>query len=50
MRGEAMTTSTRPIPVPPQGTALHWHLSAPYNAKHLLVLIAVMGVSSFSVQ
>ena len=37
-----MTTSTRPIPVPPQGTALHWHLSAPYNAKHLLVLIAVM--------
>ncbi len=37
-----MITSTRPIPVPPQGTPLHWQLSAPYSYKHVLVLIAVM--------
>jgi len=37
-----MSTSTRPIPAPPQGTPLHWQLGAPYNHKHLLLLIAVL--------
>ncbi|MBE0509288.1 MAG: phosphonate ABC transporter, permease protein PhnE [Chromatiales bacterium] len=34
--------NSRPIPVPPQGTALHWQLNTPYNYKHLLVLFAIV--------
>ncbi len=36
--------NTRPIPVPAQGSALHWQLSAPYTYKHILLLIVVATV------
>jgi phosphonate transport system permease protein len=34
--------TNKPIPLPPQGTALRWHLDAPYNARHILILLAVL--------
>lgn len=34
--------STKPIPVPPSGTQLRWQLDAPYNARHVLVLLALL--------
>ncbi|CAM5530122.1 phosphonate ABC transporter, permease protein PhnE [Thauera mechernichensis] len=36
--------NTRPIPVPAQGSTVHWHLSAPYTYKHLLLLILLAAV------
>lgn len=38
------TMHARPIPIPPLGSAVQWQLSAPYNYKHLLVLIAALAL------
>jgi phosphonate transport system permease protein len=40
MKGASM--SSRPIPVPPKGSTLQWHLGAPYNHKHVLALLMVL--------
>lgn len=34
--------TNKPIPVPAPGTPLNWRLDAPYTARHLLVVIAVL--------
>ncbi len=34
--------SNKPIPLPPQGATLRWQLDAPYNARHVLILLAVL--------
>lgn len=33
--------SSKPIPMPPPGAELRWRLEAPYNAKHLLILLCL---------
>ncbi len=38
----------KPIPVPVQGTQLHWQLDQPYRAKHLLLLIALLALLLFT--
>jgi phosphonate transport system permease protein len=30
--------SSRPVPVPPPGSRLKWHLPAPYSARHVVIL------------
>jgi phosphonate transport system permease protein len=37
-------TPTRPIPVPPPGSTLHWQLGVPYNYKHVLLLLALIAL------
>jgi phosphonate transport system permease protein len=32
----------KPIPVPPEGSALKWHLPAPYSSRHVVILLAVL--------
>lgn len=34
--------SSRPIPVPPEGSSVQWHLGAPYNYRHVLALLAIL--------
>ena len=36
--------NTRPIPVPPQGTRLHWHLDQPFRLKHLVIAILILAL------
>ncbi|PWV78791.1 MULTISPECIES: phosphonate ABC transporter, permease protein PhnE [unclassified Halomonas] len=36
--------TTRPIPVPPKGAEVKWHLSPPYSARHLLWLVLIVAL------
>lgn len=36
--------NTRPIPVPPPGTRLHWHLDQPFRLKHLVIAVLVFAL------
>ena len=38
----------KPIPVPAAGTALHWQLDAPYTARHVLIVMALLVVILFT--
>jgi phosphonate transport system permease protein len=40
--------NTRPIPVPPPGTQLEWRLDAPYSARHVLMIIAMLALLLWS--
>lgn len=35
---------TKPIPVPPPGTCLEWRLDAPYNWRHVLLVLGIFAV------
>lgn len=43
-----MTMNIKPIPVPAAGTALHWQLDAPYTARHVLIILALLVVILFT--
>lgn len=43
-----MKINIKPIPVPATGTALHWQLDAPYAARHVLVILALLAVILFT--
>lgn len=36
--------NTRPIPVPPQGTRLQWHLDQPFRLKHLVIALVIFAL------
>ncbi|PKM01694.1 MAG: phosphonate ABC transporter, permease protein PhnE, partial [Gammaproteobacteria bacterium HGW-Gammaproteobacteria-6] len=36
--------NTRPIPVPPPGTRLQWHLDQPFRLKHLVIAVLVFAL------
>ena len=36
--------NTRPIPVPPQGSRLHWHLDQPFRLKHLVIAVLILAL------
>ncbi|MGL1832286.1 phosphonate ABC transporter, permease protein PhnE [Rhodocyclaceae bacterium SMB388] len=42
--------TNRPIPLPPQGAQLRWHLDAPYNWRHALVVLMVFALLMFTGQ
>ena len=33
-----------PIPVPPKGNTVKWHLGVPYNRNHVLALLLLLAV------
>ena len=43
-----MNINIKPIPVPATGTALHWQLDAPYTARHVLIILALLVVILFT--
>jgi phosphonate transport system permease protein len=40
--------NTKPIPVPAPGTPLHWQLDAPYTARHVFIVLALLVVILFT--
>jgi phosphonate transport system permease protein len=36
--------NNKPIPMPPPGARIDWHLAAPYNWRHVLLLIVALGL------
>lgn len=34
----------RPIPVPPKGARLHWHLDQPFRLKHLVIAVLIFAL------
>lgn len=36
--------NTRPIPVPPQGARLQWHLDQPFRLKHLAIAVLIFAL------
>ncbi|WP_028672064.1 phosphonate ABC transporter, permease protein PhnE [Saccharospirillum impatiens] len=36
--------NTRPIPVPPEGARLQWHLDQPFRLKHLVIAILIFAL------
>lgn len=40
--------NNKPIPVPAPGTPLHWQLDAPYTARHVFFILALLAVILFT--
>jgi phosphonate transport system permease protein len=43
-----MSTLIKPIPTPAPGTHIEWKLNHPYNARHLLIVIALLALLLFT--